>query len=693
MEDQVVQGYAGKFLRVDLTTGRISTEPLTRDFCQAYIGGRGFAGKIIFDEVKLGTDPLSPDNVLAIFTGPVVGLLGPTSGRVNVSTISPLTGIYGNANSGTHWGPELKYAGYDGIVFVGKAETPKYLYIKDGLVELREAAHLWGRGVMDTTKLLLEECGHEFKVAAIGPAAEKGVLFGSIIFDFWDAAARTGVGTVMASKNLKAIAVRGTGGIEVAKAKEYREVVLEGWQALLTDPGFMTQEHPALGTMVVMAWENALGALPTRNFRETYFEEVSHISGERFRELYNVKETPIPAGRACLSCPNRCKRFGKVESGKYAGTKGNIEFETACAFGSKCGVSDLGAIFHAYMLANDYGIDGISCGNMIATFMELYEEGILDQGKTDGLDLRFGNADAMVEMIHRIGNVQGELGRLGAKGAYYATKEIGHGAPYYTTCIKGMDTIGTDPRVIPGFGLGFAVSSRGSDHLRAHPVFEMLRIPKEIGKELFGAEVTLSGYDGKPQMVFWHENNAAISDSMGICRFMHASYYIQFPVPELYYKYGHRKQSPHSVKFHDWLSVATGVDMDYEQLMQAGERIVNLERAINLRFGMRRKDDTLPERFFKEVIPTGPAKGIKLDKKRFEQLINEYYECRGWDKRTGFIEQEKLIELNMGDVLSLLKSEGLVAYREGPELPKARVKNLIKTNTVPKKLKNNKERG
>jgi len=684
--EEKLGGYAGKFLRVDLTSNRITTEPLSRDLCENYIGGRGISGKIIFDEVKPETDPLSADNVLAIFTGPIVGTLGLTSGRLNVSTISPLTGIYGNANTGANWGPELKYAGYDGIVLTGKAETPKYLYIKDDRVELRDATHLWGKGVMDTTNILLEECGHEFRIGAVGPAAEKGVLFGSIIFDFWDAAARSGVGTVMASKNLKAIAVRGTGGIEVARPKDYREVAMEGWQALLTDPGFKTQEHPALGTMVVMSWENALGSLPTRNFRETYFEGASEISAERFRDLYNVKETPIPAGRACMSCANRCKRFGKIQSGKYAGTKGNIEFETACAFGSKCGVSDLAAVFHAYMLANDYGMDGISCGNMIATFMELYEEGILDKDKTDGLDLHFGKADTMIEMIHRIGNMQSELGRLGAKGAYHATKELGNGASYYTSCIKGMDTIGTDPRGAIGFGFGFAVASRGSDHLRAHPVFEMLRIPKEIGKELFGAEITLTGYEGKPQMVSWHENYAALSDSMGICRFMHASYYIQYPIPELYYKYGYRKESPHSLKFHDWLAVTTGIDMDYEQLMKVGERIINLERAINLRVGIRRKDDTLPERFFREPIPTGPAKGRKVDKKRFEQLVDKYYELRGWDKKTGFITEEKLRELRMDDVLSELKLRGLlVSGQHSAEISGVKVKKSEKRQSGAKK--------
>jgi aldehyde:ferredoxin oxidoreductase len=658
-------GYAGKLLRVDLSKEKIKKEELSKEICRNYIGGRGRDAKILFDELSFNAHALGKDNILCISTGPITGLLGPTTGRVNVAAKSPLTDIYGNSNAGTNFGPELKYAGYDGLVITGKSSKPLYLNIEDDKVELKDAGKLWGEGVFETTLSLQEKYnGYETRVAAIGPGAERGALFGSIIFDLWDAAGRTGMGTVMASKNLKAIAVSGTGALEVADPKKYKEVIEDGWQGLINDPGFKMGEHQALGTSVCVGWGNAQGWLPTRNFRESVFEGADNISGEEFRDKYSIKMSPVPGGRACMSCPNRCKRFGRIDTGKYAGTRGNIEFEGVAAFGSKCGVDDLAAVFHAFMIANDYGIDCVSCGNMIATFMELNEEGIINTKKTDGIDLKFGNADSMVEMVHRIANQEGKLGKLGALGAAKATKKIGKGAEKYTSCIKGIDTIACDPRASKGFGFTFAVSSRGSDHLRAHPVFEMIGLKGEIGKELFGSKetCTLRGYGGKAKMVFWHENLAAVTDSMGSCRFMHASYYAQYPVPELRAKYGKRKDKKeiHSIKYHDWLSAATGMDISYDEMMQIGDRIVNLERAINTRFGIRRKDDTLPKRFIEQPLPSGPAKGETFKRKELEGMIDNYYELRGWDKKSGLHLKKKLLDLGMKEVLKDLEKRKLV---------------------------------
>jgi aldehyde:ferredoxin oxidoreductase len=658
-------GYAGKLLRIDLSKGKIKEKELSKETCKKYIGGRGRDAKVLFDEVPVNADPLGKDNIFCLSTGPITGLLGPTTGRVNVAAKSPLTDIYGNSNSGTNFGPELKYAGYDGLIFTGRSEKPVYLSIQDNDVELKDASRLWGEGVFETTLSLQEKYNsYETRVCAIGPGAERGVLFGSIIFDLWDAAARTGIGTVMASKNLKAIAVSGTGSLEVADPKKYKKIIEDGWLGLTNDPGFKMGEHQALGTSVCVNWGNAQGWLPTRNFRESVFEGAENISGEEFRDKYSIKLSPVPGGRACMSCPNRCKRFGRIDSGKYAGTRGNIEFEGVAAFGSKCGVDDLEAVFHAFMLANDYGIDCVSCGNMIATFMELNEEGIIDAKKMDGIDLKFGNADAMVEMVHKIANQEGKLGKLGALGAAKATKKIGKGAENYTSCVKGMDSIACDPRGAKGFGFTYAISSRGSDHLRAHPVFEMIRLPDDVGKDLFGSAdaCTLKGYKGKTNMVFWHENLSAVTDSMGSCRFMHASYYSQYPVPELRAKYSKKKKKKevHSIKYHKWLSAATGFDIDYEELLRIGDRIVNLERAINTRFGIRRKDDTLPQRFIKQALPSGPAKGQKFEKKELDGMIDKYYDLRGWDKKTGLHLKEKLKKLDMKDVLSDLEKRELV---------------------------------
>lgn len=653
--------YAGKTLKVDLTREKVVEEPLNKELARKFLGGRGLNAKLLFDLVPPDVHPLSPKNVLLIATGPINGLLGVTTGRIDVTALSPLTGIFGNSNAGTDFAAELKYAGYDNIIIFGRAKKPVYLLIEDGSVEIKDASDLKGAGVFETTDVLKER--HEdVKVAAVGPAAENGVLYGSIIFDYWDAAGRSGMGTVMASKNLKAIAVKGSGSLEVADPERYYEVVREGWLALMNDLGFQTQEHSVLGTAVCVGWGNAQGWLPTRNFRESYFEEADKISGEVFRDRYSVKDSPIPAGRACMSCPNRCKRYGVIRSGKYAGTRGNIEYEAIAAFGSKCGVSDFDAVFHANMLVNDYGMDAVSTGNMIATFMELREEGIIDEKFLDGLDLRFGNADAMIEAIHKIAKREGKIGELGALGSYLATKAIGDKAIYYTSNIKGMDSIACDPRAAKGFGFAFAVASRGSDHLRAHPVFEMLKFPPEVGKELFGSPdaVDLRKYGGKPEMVAWHEELAAITDSIGSCRFMHASYYIQYPVPELLHKYLKLGGEVYSLKYHEWISAATGWEISYEEMLRIGKRIITVERAFNTRRGIRRKDDTLPERFFKEKIPKGPAKGEVYSKEVFEKMLDRYYEIRGWDKETGLIKRETLETLELYDVLNVLEKEGLV---------------------------------
>jgi aldehyde:ferredoxin oxidoreductase len=419
-----------------------------------------------------------------------------------------------------------------------------------------------------------------------------------------------------------------------------------------------------LGTLVCVGWGNAQGWLATKNFTEGDFDGADGISGEEFRDKYSTKDTPLPGGRACMSCPNRCKRFGRVEKGKYAGTKGNIEFEGVGAFGSKCGVSDMEAVFHAYMLANDYGMDCISCGNTIALFMELFEKGILTKKDTGGLTLKFGNGDAMVEMVHRIGNRQGKLGELGALGTKRAARKIGKGAQKYETTIKGMETIVCDPRASKGFGFGYAVGSRGSDHLRAHPVFEMLRIPEGVGKEIFGSgeSVTLRTYGGKVNMVVWHENVGAISDSMGTCRFMHASYYAGYPIPEMLAKSKGRKDT-HSIKYHDWISAATGMELDYYGMLEAGDRIVNLERAINVRFGVRRKDDTLPRRFIEEPLTSGAAKGQTFPEDRLNKMIGHYYRIRGWDAKTGLQKKTKLINSGLEDVAKDLGKRKLLAKK------------------------------
>ncbi|MGQ9582209.1 MAG: aldehyde ferredoxin oxidoreductase family protein [Thermoplasmatota archaeon] len=659
-------GYAGSLLFVDLTKGTVKVVPLKKEWCALYLGGRGRDARLLFELQEPSIAPLDPGAHVLISTGPLTGLLGPTTGRLNVAGRSPQTGLYGNSNAGTNFGPELKFAGYDGVVITGRSPRPVRLHIQDSEASLLDAGELWGEGVFETTARILEEHGPETRVAAVGPGAEAGALFGSVIFDFWDAAARTGLGTVLASKGLKAVSVRGTGSLRVADPKAYYEAAREGWMAVLEDPGFRTGEHSALGTSICVNWGNAQGWLPTRNFRESWFEGADRISGEEFRDTFSTRPAPLPAGRACFSCPNRCKRYGRIDEGKYAGTRGNIEFEGVAAFGSKCGVDDLAAVFHAYMLANDYGLDCISCGTTIAFFMECVEKGILDDG---GLGLRFGSADAMVEMVHRIANREGRLGELGSLGSERAAAAIGRGSEALLSTIKGLETIACDPRAAKAFGFGFAVASRGSDHLRAHPVFEMLRMPPEVGRELFGSAeaVELRKYGGKVRLVAWHENMAVVSDSAGTCRLMHASFYAQYPVPELLSRLAKRKRpAVHSIKYHKWIEAATGIPMSYEGLMELGERVICLERALNLRWGLRPEQDTLPRRFVSERIPAGPAKGELFEPGILEEMLRDYYDLRGWDAATGRPHEGRLSALGMEDVAARLREEGLLAPGEPP---------------------------
>jgi aldehyde:ferredoxin oxidoreductase len=674
MADCEYKGYAGKTLFIDLSREKITKVPLTKELAEDYLGGRGHDAKMLFEHTTPSTQPLSKGALLCISTGPLTGLLGPTTGRVNVTARSPLTGIYGNSNAGTNWGPELKYAGYDGVVITGRADKPTYIWIEDDTVELRSAKRLWGEGVFETTLSLQDmHNGYDTRVAAVGPAAERGLLYGSVIFDLWDAAGRAGMGTVMASKNLKAIAVSGSGRLEVADPDGYYRIARDGWEGVLNEPGFKMGEHQALGTSVCVGWGNAQGWLPTRNFRESVFEHADDISGEEFRDHYSIKDSPVPGGRACMSCPNRCKRFGRIDTGPYAGTRGNIEFEGVAAFGSKCGVGNLEAVFHAFMLANDYGMDCVTAGNMIAGFMELNELGLLpkrlaDEIKDDNTELKFGNEKAMVEMVHRMANLQGELGKLGSMGAWKAMTKLGGKklAEKYTSAVKGMDTIACDPRASKGFGFTFAIASRGSDHLRTHPVFEMIKLPDGVAIEMFGdADAsTLRGYGGKAEMVLYHEELAAVTDSVGTCRFMHASYYTQYPIPELLNKYRKRPKPEaeiHSVKHHEWISAATGMKIDYDKMLEIGRRVVILERALNSWYGIRRKDDRLPKRFLEEPLPSGPAKGEKFDKKEFNKMLDVYYAKRGFDKKSGLIKKKTLDKLSMDDVRADLAKRKLLA--------------------------------
>ena len=608
------RGYAGRLLRVDLTSGKWKAEELPEGMMRDFVGGNGFAAYIMFNELKPGVDPLGPDNILMFMTGPLTGTPFPSSGRYAAYAKSPLTtAVWGEAHSGGYWGPELKYAGFDGIVITGRAEKPVYLWIHDGEVEIRDASHIWGLDVFETETVIKQELGDDrVKVACIGPAGEKLVRLACIMNDLYRAAGRCGLGAVMGSKKLKAIAVRGSMDIEVERPDEFMEVVKELLAKMKENP-VTGQALPTYGTDVLTNIINTAGGLPTFNFQQGWHPDAWLNSGEHMRDTILVKN------RGCRFCWIRCARFCAVTTGPYAGVVGEgPEYETVWAFGSQCGVFRLDAIHAANTLCNRYGLDTISTGNIIGWAMELYERGILTKEDTDGLDLHFGNHEAMVELVERIALRKGKLGDLLAEGWHRAAEKIGKGSDRLIMAVKGLGLPAYEPRAFWGHALGYATNVRGGCHLRAYMIApEVLGVPKKMDP------LTT---EGKAEMCIWFQNYFAFVDSSLVCKF------VTFALtPE---------------DFAKAMSACTGWDWDADKVLLTGERIYNLERMIQCREGVGRKDDTLPERFLKEPAPVGPPKGKVVPLK---EMLDEYYKLRGWDVETGIPLPETLRRLGLED--------------------------------------------
>ena len=600
---------------------QIRKEPFSDKLAQTYIGGRGLGIKYVYDYVPPRIDAFDPQNIIVISTGPLCGTLAPSSNRYSIVTKSPLTGGIGYSNSGGHFGPELKYAGYDAIIIHGKAPHPVYVSIMNDEVKILDANDLWGKDVFETTETLTKQSNDPFsQVLCIGPAGENRVKYAAIVNNLARTAARTGVGAVMGSKNLKGIVVRGTKPLRIADPEQFNHVIDQTLEKIKKDPAF-----PALseyGTSFLVDLAHISGGLATRNNQTGIFEKYEQISSETFYEQYRVKSD------SCFACPIHCGKYARVKEGKYKGSKGGSpEYESIVCLGSKCGVGDLDAIIYANELANRYGIDTISLGDTIAFAMEAYEKGILTGEMTNGLKIEWGNADTMIELIHLIATRQG-IGKLLAEGVKKASEKL-PGSEEFALHVKGMEPPAYDIRTAKAFGLGWATATRGADHLAALPNFELLGYDPAVGKEWFGSEKAVDPYEweSKPEMVYWHENFGAIVDSAEMCKYTCFSAYAVKPLD--------------MAKF---LTYATGIMYTPEDIMKIGERIYNLERLFNLREGVGKEQDTLPKRFTQEPLPEGPAKGqiVELDK-----MLPKYYELRKWDKRTGIPKIEKLQELGL----------------------------------------------
>ncbi len=624
-----MKGYTGKILRVDLSTRKTSVEQPEENFYRRYLGGRGFISYYLLKELKPGTEALSPENKLIFAPGVITGAPVGGSGRNSVGAKSPLTEGYGDAQAGGYWGVELKKAGYDALIIEGKADSPVYLWIEDEKVELRDAKHLWGKLTAEAYKSIIHEVGGSgIRLALIGPAGEKLVRYACIVNDLSHAAGRTGMGAVMGSKNLKAVAIRGHKAFEMAKPDKVS--ALAKW--LEDNVMSLARGMHDFGTSVTVNFLDREGGLPTRNFQQGTFEGAAKISGRTLRDTIL-----FGAGHCYYSCPVRCKRIIALEEPyPIDPLYGGPEYETVASLGSNCGIDDLKAIAKGHELCNAYGMDTISTGSSIAFAMECFEKGILSEKDTEGLKLRFGNASAMLKMVEMIGQRQG-LGTLLAEGAARAAQTIDKGAEEYALHAKGQEIPMHEPRYKQGMGLGYALSPTGADH--CHNIHDNLYRAKGplLGEvETLGILEPLSPQDLSPakvRLLIYYLCYQHTLDCLVLCQL------IPFDQDQTL----------------DLLRAVTGWNTSLWELMKVGERCMNITRAFNIREGWHKKDDTLPHRFF-TPLPSGALKGASIDEKKFSQAIDTFYLMMGWDKEEGLPSLAKLQELGVEWVAEAIAS-------------------------------------
>jgi aldehyde:ferredoxin oxidoreductase len=614
-------GYAGKILYIDLTTGKTRTEKLSEDDAKNYIGGIGLGMKLYLSNSKAGVNPLSSENPLVLALGPVSGTMFPTGGNGHAFiSKSPETGGVGEAVSHGTFGAELKRAGYDAVILTGKAEKPVYLWIDDAAVQLLDASNVWGKSPFETEDAIKGEIGDYYvRVASIGLAGEKQSKIACIINEKTRAAGRTGLGAVMGSKNLKAIAVRGTNDIVVAKPKEFIEMVKEFHERM---KGPAAQKYRTLGTAGNLLIQNSLYCLPTRNGNNAYFENAERVSGEALNDRYISKII------ACNSCAMRCEHEAVVHEGPYKGTLARMEYDNIWALGPNCGVDKLDAIIKAAELCNYYGLDATSTGVAISFLMDCHENGILSHEELDGIDAHFGNADALVQLVEKIGKREG-IGDILADGVKMAAEKIGKNSIQLAQQIKGLEVPGYDLRCLKTTALSFAVSFRGADHNRSGA----------YSMELKGKVDRLKAEKGRGKLVKDAEDIYALIDSLIICKNAKGTLY---------------KKIEEMAKLYN---LVTGIEMTTEQLGIAAERISTLAKLINIREGFSRKDDTLPWKVMNQPITEeGPAKGAVVTQEELDLLLDDYYQARGWNA-DGIPTKDTLQKLGLQDYQNITQGK------------------------------------
>jgi aldehyde:ferredoxin oxidoreductase len=630
---------AGDILHVDLTRGTWWRQPITKDMLLQYLGGRGINAWMLWDRVKPRVDPLGPDNVIILGTGLLSGTAAPSSGRNTVTCLSPATGLYLKTSGGGGWGGELKYAGYGHVVVYGRAEKPVYIWIDDDKVEIRDAARVWGLDVRETDLAIKKELGDEdVQIAAIGQAGENLVRFAAVMFSVYHAAGRGGAGAVMGSKNLKAIAVRGSGGLTPVKPARYHETVVAARDSLLRDSGAAgLAKYGTSGSLNVV---NEMKIFPANNFQRSSVDDVYPLTGQYLLEKGFLKRRV-----ACFGCVIGCHRFTTVERGPFAGTfAGGPEYETLSALGGGCGVMDTAAVIRANELCNIYGMDTISAGSLIQWAMECFEKGAIGRDDLGGKELHWGDGEAVAEMVKQIAYREG-FGDVLAEGVKRAAELVGGESYKWAVQAKGLEQSRVDTRSAKSYALAFAVNPRGADHLHTETFAEFGLSPeaRAVIKKITGDEKYANPYlaEKRGEIVRWHEDCFAVTDALGFCAFSTTALY--GITPQI---------------MADLFSAATGYDISEEEIMHAGRRIVTLEKCFNTRLGAARKDDTLPWRLMHEPSPDRKDPTAINSQAELDRMLDEYYTLHGWNRETSWPARTTLVNLQLADVAAELEAAG-----------------------------------
>jgi aldehyde:ferredoxin oxidoreductase len=635
-------GYSGRILDIDLSTARVTQRAIEPQFARQFIGGMGFSCKLLYEEVGKDVDPFSPDNMVILAAGPLTGTLAPCSGRMEITTKSPLTGHIGSGNTGGLWGARLKYAGYDMVLIKGQAEKPVYVWIDDDKVEIKEADHLWGKDTKLTSDILIEELDRsntpKISVLTIGPAGENLVRYAHVLNDYYHSASRCGAGAIMGTKKLKAIAVRGTGSVKIAEPEEFRAAVTEARELIIANA--KAQSMPGAPEDPRKLFLER-GSLPGKNFQTGVVPRWLETRSIDVAQKYFTK-----AEGTCHACPVTCFNMVGVKEGKYAGVQVNRGLHPGLVFdwGAKCALDTMPAIWKCKELCEQFGLDYASTAGCISFAMELFQRGLIDKKDTDGLELSWGNDDAVVEMVHKIAFRKG-FGDILAEGSVRAARIIGKGAEHYVMATKGMEMMSHDPRTgYRGWVFGDLTNPRGGDNVKdTHFMAEdynpnwwidKIDMFEDVKQKIYGKsprEVP-DTWEGKPVMCKWFEDLFSILNALGLCFFVSG------------------KPALGPTHLSRLFSACTGWDTTPADIMKLGEKVFTLLKAYNARQGLTRKDDIWPDRFFTEPLPEGTAKGSVLSRDTIGLLLDEYYELRGWSITTGLPTKEKLIELGLGDM-------------------------------------------